>query len=299
MSVTHVNFVLTEKLGLNTGPAVIREALRVQRSRFIATLRSFGPSEWAAASRCTLWSVHDIARHVADVAELNIGRLTRGSLDRFTRHGPFQHQATPLKWLEDTARQQPQETLEILTRRFDEEYGCFARRIEESDQTFLPGIMGRPNHWSVRSLHVYWDAWMHERDIVIPLGIEVRSSADELRLMAAYTLQLAAQPAVIDGEHLRASVALHGGPDVAYHIDGDPDDISVTAAASLAPEVVEGELGIVLDSLAGRDPQPAAVLTGPADIVEKLARPRTSVVGEAPTPVSAPPRPARPDSRPR
>jgi uncharacterized protein (TIGR03083 family) len=299
MTVTHSDFVLTEKLGLNTGPSVIREALRAQRSRFIVTLRSFGPSEWAAASRCSLWSVHDVARHVADVAELNIGRLTRGSLDRFSRHGPFQHHATPLKWLEDTAGQQPQETLEILARRFDEEYACFARRIEDSDETFLPGIMRRPNHWSVRSLHVYWDAWMHERDIAMPLGIDVRSSDDELRLMATYTLQLAAQPAVLSGEHLRASVALRGGPDLAYHIDGDPDDISVTAGTRRPPEVVEGDLGAVLDSLAGRGREPAAVLTGPADVMEKLARLRLSGAGEAKIQVSAPPGPALPDARPR
>ncbi|WP_433287096.1 maleylpyruvate isomerase family mycothiol-dependent enzyme [Pseudonocardia sp. CA-142604] len=272
MSITNADFVLTEKLGVNTGPAVIREALYAQRSRFIATLRSFGPSEWAAPSRCSLWSVHDVVRHLADAAEFNIGRLIRGSLDRFTRYGPFDSRTTPAKWLADTAGQEPQETLEVLARRSDEEYTGFARRIEGNDQTLIPGVTGRPNHWSVRSLHTYWDAWLHERDIAIPFGVDTRSSDDELRLMAAYALQLAT---AFGGEHLRASLSLRGGPDVAYHINGDPDDISVAAGTSRPPDVVEGDLGAVLDSLAGRGPEPAAVLTGPADIVEQLARQRS------------------------
>jgi uncharacterized protein (TIGR03083 family) len=276
MSVMHADFLLTEKLGVNAGPGVIREALYAQRGRFIANLRSFGRSEWAAPSRCPLWSVHDVVRHMADAAELNIGRLTGGSVDRFTRYGPFDNRTTPAKWLADTAGQEPQETLEILARWADEEYSSFAGRIESNDPTLVPGVTGRPNHWSVRSLHTYWDAWVHERDIATPLGIDVRSSDDELRLVAAYTLQLAT--AVIGGAPLRASLSLRSGPDAAYLIDGDPDDITVTAGTSCLPDVVEGDLGVVLDSLTGRGPEPAAVLTGPADVVEQLAHLRSRML---------------------
>jgi uncharacterized protein (TIGR03083 family) len=279
MGVTYADFVLTEKLGVNTGPAVIREALYVQRRRFVATLRSFGPSEWAAPSRCSLWSVHEVVRHLADVEEFNICRLTGGNVERFTRYGAFDNCTTPAKWMQDTAGQQPQETLEILARQADEEYRGFALRIKGNDQTLIPGITGRPNHWSVRTLHSYWDAWIHERDIAMPLGVEVRSSDDELRLIAAYALQLAT--AIHGGAHLRASLALHGAPDVAYHIDGDPDDISVTAGTSRPPDMVEGDLGAALDSLAGRGPEPAAVLTGPAHIVEQLAGQRNRMLPTA------------------
>jgi uncharacterized protein (TIGR03083 family) len=274
--------MLDERLGLSTGPAVIREALYAQRSRFIATLKSFGPSEWAAGTRCTGWSAHDVARHVADVAELDIARLAGGTLERFLRHGPFQPHTSPVKWLEDTAGQETQETVKILAERAEDEYACFSRRIEENDEASDFGVLGRPNHWSVLSLHVYWDAWMHERDIAIPVGLEIRSSVEELRLMAMYSALLAAQPTVISGEHLRVSLVLRGSPDAVYHIDGDPDDISVTAGTSTPIEVVEGELGVVLDSLVGRGPEPTAVLTGPADAVEKLARLRPLATGETP-----------------
>jgi uncharacterized protein (TIGR03083 family) len=276
MSVTRADFVLTEKLGVNTGPAVIRDALYAQRRRFISTLSSFSSSEWAAPSRCSLWSVHDVVRHLADVEEYNIGRLTGGNVDRFTRYGLFDNRTTPAKWLQDTGGQEPQQTLEILTRQAEEEYEVFARRIEGNDQTLMPGIAGRANHWSVRTLHSYWDAWLHEQDIAVPLALDVRSSDDELRLIAAYALLLAT--AMDDGEHLRASVSLRGGPDVAYHIDGGPDDISVAAGTSRPSDVVEGDLGAVLDSLAGRGPEPAAVLTGPADIVERLAQQRSQML---------------------
>ena len=74
--------------------------------------------------------------------------------------------------------------------------------------------------------------------------------------MTVYTRQ----PAVIGGEHRRASSILRGGPDATYHVDGDPEDIRVTADASRPAEVVEGNLGAVSDSLVGRSPEPEALL---------------------------------------
>lgn len=297
MSAMQADCVLTERLGLSTGPAVICEALRVQRRRFIATLRSFGPADWAAASRCSAWSVHDVARHVADVAELNIGRITKSNLDRFTRHGPFHVVATPIKWLEDTTGQRPEETVEILARRSDDEYECFSRRIEENDDGQLLGALGRMTQWSVQALHVYWDAWTHERDITIPLGLDVRSSTDELRLMTLYSLLVATQPTVINGEDLRESLALQGSPNAVYHIDGDSDDIRVAAGTSRPPGVIEGDLDAVLDSLSGRGPRPADLLAGPADAAEKLSRLAAIATGAAP--ISARTERELPGSRPR
>ena len=114
--------------------------------------------------------------------------------------------------------------------------------------------------------------------------LRVLAGAAVLMTLPAVASLLAAQPAVMSGEHLRVSLVLRGSPDAAYHIDGDLDDISVTAGTSPPGEVVEGELGAVLDSLVGRGPKPPAVLTGPADAVEKLAQLRPLATGESPIP---------------
>ena len=37
-----------------------------QRQRFVAVLQGFGPDDWAAPTRCTDWSAHDVIRHLCD-----------------------------------------------------------------------------------------------------------------------------------------------------------------------------------------------------------------------------------------
>lgn len=47
-------------------PGRLLEVFGEQRQRFAAVLRSFGPGDWAAPTRCTDWSAHDVVRHLCD-----------------------------------------------------------------------------------------------------------------------------------------------------------------------------------------------------------------------------------------
>jgi hypothetical protein len=205
-----------------------------------------------------------------DVAELHTDKLARrpGQSGRLDTFNPA---TTPLEWLAKSPARTPEETRATLCAVIDEEHRLFASRVGEGDDTLEPGLLGRELHWSVWSLHIFWDAWMHERDIALPLGLNVRSSDVELRLMILYGLLIAAAPAARAGDHLHVSLALDGSPDYSYEISNTDDDIKVTASAT-APAELRGPVGPVLDSLAGRGPALTELFGSRTDAVQRLSR---------------------------
>jgi uncharacterized protein (TIGR03083 family) len=263
-------WALTEKDGFSGGPEVIGEALYGQRRRFLASLMDFTPSAWSARSRCAKWSVHEVVRHLADVAELHRDRLA-GRQGRFARYQGFDLRTTPLTWLAESSWQTPEDTYRVLCSLVDEEHGLFASRAGQNENNLIRGPLGRDLHWSVLSLHILWDAWMHERDIAIPLGLDIKSTEAELRLMTLYGLLVAITPSARAGDHVRVSLALSGSPDDSYEISSTDDDIEVATGATPYAEL-RGTAGPVLDSLAGRGPAPAELFGSTAEVVERLSR---------------------------
>lgn len=65
--------------------------------------------------------------------------------------------------------------------------------VESSDQdrwgkpSFSP--LGRVPWW-LSTLHIFFDSWLHERDIFIPLGVQPIVEPDEIQAVLAYTLAL-------------------------------------------------------------------------------------------------------------
>jgi hypothetical protein len=137
-------------------------------------------------------------------------------------------------------------------------------------------------------LHALWDAWVHERDILLPLRRRCESPAVESRAAATYGLTIGCVPIGLAGTPLDETVVLAGdgggmfqlevrdcrqnGRQLAafdYHAagkvtitvgDGDGSDI----------EPLRGALAGVVDSLVGRGPELTEVLHGPPERVERL-----------------------------
>lgn len=59
--------------------------------------------------------------------------------------------------------------------------------------------------WTVRALHGLWDSWLHERDVLLPRGIEHPADGDATVYATAYGLFIAAAVASVFGS----------GPDLA------------------------------------------------------------------------------------
>lgn len=275
MSTTSGTWILTERLGLSRGPELIRDALLLHRREFSALLGRLDPSAWSTPAHRSLWSVHEVARHLADVAEFHTARLTDSpERERFERFGPFNPATTPAKWLEASSGESPQETMRRLARVTDEEFRAFGVRVEEGADTLEPSAARRQVLWSVRSLHVLWDAWLHERDVTVALGIDAPSDASVLRLVTMYGLLIAAGASALRGSDLQTSIALDGGPDLLYEIASHEDDVRVTVVSEGVP-ALSGRIEAVLESLAGRGPHLHEVVGVSNHVTDGLSRLRT------------------------
>lgn len=245
---------LDELEGFSQGPDAVLEAFRIQRRRFIETVSGFGPAEWQAASRCTAWSVHEVVRHVRDVVAIQVQRLG-GRRGAFDLRGPFHPATTPNTWLAASESEKPAVTLRELISLAEEEDGLLALMVKRNPDETMQGPLRRPLHWSVNSLHTFWDAWMHERDIVLPLGSSPAYTATDLRLATMYGLLGAAAPAAWSEDHVRTTVLLDGSPDGCYGISPTrTGSVRVSATPGAAAEL-RGSVGEVIDSLAGRGPE--------------------------------------------
>jgi hypothetical protein len=108
--------------------------------------------------------------------------------------------------------------------------------------------------------HALWDAWIHERDVALPLGIETAEEPDEIAVALAYAAALSPTflamygssrtgTLVVEGTDPDVRVVVELGTTVVVH-DGDagPDAVRVT-----------GRSAELVDALSLRAPLPCPV----------------------------------------
>jgi uncharacterized protein (TIGR03083 family) len=262
--------VLTEKRGLTAGPEAVGGVLQRQRANFVGLLTKLAPDDWTAASRCADWSVHDVVRHVVNVAELHVALLSGSpEVERFLRHGPFRPASTPALWLADSPTQTPEETLRTLSGLVERERELFQARAAGPEGPLMPAPSGRQLHWSTLSLHMLWDAWIHERDVALALGLEPESRPEDFPEVTMYGLLLAGGVGVIAGHPPATTLALRDAAEWRYEIGVDSDDVYVVAGSDREAEG-HGATGEVLDSLTGREPELSRALTAPEPVLRSL-----------------------------
>ncbi|MEW2289419.1 maleylpyruvate isomerase N-terminal domain-containing protein [Streptomyces sp. NPDC047841] len=260
---------LSEQHGFSDGVEIVHRIFKRRRHAFFELLQDISTSSWGMPSRCSDWSIHQVVRHVRDAAKIHVARL-RGSAFPFTDSaGTFDPKTSPSAWLTRSEGETPHDTLLQLREILDEENRLLEGRLSPKVADLVPGPLRRKLHWSVNSVHTLWDAWMHERDICLPLGLKVEMKDDETRLMAMYTLLVAAAPPAWEGDYIHVTLGLNGSPDGAYSVRHEGDNICVRAAAG-TPDI-SGPMETVLDSLAGRGPELSEVLGASGPAVRKLA----------------------------
>ena len=221
-----------------------------QRQRFITVLRGFGPGDWAAPTRCTAWSAHDVVRHLCDT-NLKAAAIGPGdsTLDVTAGYDP---RITPGQWLTATAGESPEVTLARLVATTEELLGLARGRLARSasfDARMPYGWMD----WTVLLLHDFWDSWLHERDVLLARRPEHPTGGDATTYAAAYGLFIAAAVAAVFGDQVWEKLTLGGDGGGVFDLDNrDGVTITVTPAATAGPPAAE-----VVDALAGRPPAAA------------------------------------------
>jgi hypothetical protein len=254
--------------GFTDGFDLVPVALRRVRERMLDVCDDLSADEWTAPSRCERWNVHDVVRHVRDASHIHVASL-RGEPTPFSQGGPFDTQETPRRWLEQSAGQSPDDTLgELRECCATEELTLEARRAGGAGD-----VVGGPYgeiHWAVLTTHVFWDAWLHARDVTEALRRESRSTPEEDRVVALYSLLIASMPAVRVDYPFDLTVALVGADRTRYVASVTPGRVDVRTAAVADDADLEGVLGPVADALAGRGPELESVLHGERALLEPL-----------------------------
>ena len=233
------------------GPAVATALVR-QRDRFAAALGHLDAAAWAAPSRCDGWSVHDVVTHLTGTNQFWAISLAKGIAGAPTRYlVGFDPVATPAQLVEAQRAPSPEAAL-----------GAFRTSCDELAE-IVTGIEGDgwatpaeapPGHLSATcvALHALWDSWVHERDVLLPLGQPAVEEPGEVACALRYAAGL--------GPGFRATAGQPGDGAVAL----------VTTAPELHLVVEVGDQVVVRD---GDAPVGAPVLHGDAvGLVEALSQ---------------------------
>ena len=228
-----------------------------QRRRFVAVLQGFGPDDWAAPTRCTDWSAHDVVRHLCDTnKKAAVIEPDDRALDITTGFDP---RVTPRQWLAASAGESPDATLGRFVATTGERFACERARLAQGRRFDVRMPYG-PMDWTVRVLHGFWDSWLHERDVLLARGIEHPTDGDATVYATAYGVFIAAAVAWMFGAQVQEKLTLGGDGGGIFELDsGDGVSLTVTrvtTAGTPAPEVA--------DALAGRAPVAAALGDLPA-----------------------------------
>ena len=241
------------------------DAIAAQRQRLLALIRSLDGSEWSAPTRCPDWSVQDVVRHLGDVATEWLQVLSGGTLVE-----GFDPRMTPSAWLAASPHQPASDTVD----RYERANAALSAEVAGLSARQSIGTAVMPYYgevpWSVVALHAFWDAWVHERDVVLPLGRRHVSTACEARAAALFGLFMAAVPSKLLGRPLDETLVLAGEGGGKFHLVVDDDIVSVEVSeGTKAGDALRGRLPEVVDALIGRGAL-EDVLEGPVERILPL-----------------------------
>jgi uncharacterized protein (TIGR03083 family) len=154
--------------------------LERQRRRLAELLATFDNGQWSTLSRCDGWSVKDVVAHLVGTNQFWNLSIAAGLVGEPTRLlTSFDPVSTPAAMVEALGPVEPTTLLGQLVKSNE----ALAETICGLDaEAWSIPAEAPPGHVVVRAvaLHALWDAWIHERDILLPLGLEQVWEADEV-----------------------------------------------------------------------------------------------------------------------
>jgi uncharacterized protein (TIGR03083 family) len=224
-------------------PADPSVALLRQRRRLASILAELGDAQWAAPSRCEAWSVRDVVSHLVTTNQFWAISITAARSGEPTRLlATFDPVATPEE-LVDATRSLPWS--KVLGRIVDTNEALAESVAGLDDDGWSALGEAPPGHVPLRAvaLHALWDAWIHERDIVLPLRLDPDEEADEIAGCLGYAAVLSPALAVAGGSTRHGSIVIETtepevrvvvdvGEGIVVH-DGEPatDALHLTGSA--------------------------------------------------------------------
>lgn len=253
-------------VALDGPPSEVLAPLVRQRRRLEQVLADLEPEQWAASSRCEGWTVQDVVTHLVSTNgfwALSIEAGVAGEPTRFL--GAFDPVASPAQLVDQERGTPVTQTLEQLMTSTDR----LASVIEGLDTAGWDALAeAPPGHLPVRLVadHALWDGWVHERDILLPLGRHAVADPDEVLTCLRYSAALGRAFEACAGRSQPGTVELDAQhPDARIVVSAEADRVRVhdDPAPAGSPRA-EGDAVELLEMLSARDvggPVPAAVRT--------------------------------------
>jgi uncharacterized protein (TIGR03083 family) len=239
--------------------AILEPTVR-QRRRLADALGSFGADEWDHPSRCDGWTNRDVVVHLDSTNtfwSFSIAQGLRGEPTQFL--ATFDPVATPAQLVAAAADVPAAEVLERF-RASTEDLATALAALDAAGWTTL--AEAPPGHLSISALahHALWDSWIHERDILLPMGRTPDVEADEVDAALRYVAALAPAFSVAGGGTRRGVLGLAAtDPDVALAVEVD-DRVRVRSGPARSPDVeLRGGAVDLLEALSLRAPLDAPV----------------------------------------
>jgi uncharacterized protein (TIGR03083 family) len=249
--------------------ARIVAAYRDQHERVLATARTLDAGEWEQPSRCSAWTAHELLIHLLGATGACRTTLT-GEREVFA--GGFDPNSGPASFV-DLRRGEPvTRTLDDLEAETAATADAISALRGTSPTPTRTAVWGAQVDWRLLLAHMFWDSWMHERDLLLPLGRPVPTTDTEAQLAAAYGLHSAGIMNGLTGNALDVTLHLGGTGAGTYSVTADGGDVRVTVSGPAAGAAPMGDARVVSDAIAGRPPALGDVLDAPADVVEPLGR---------------------------
>jgi uncharacterized protein (TIGR03083 family) len=229
-----------------------------QRDRLAGLLGELTDDEWARPSRCAGWTVQDVVTHLITVNQFWTLSITSGLDAAPTRYlDGFDPVATPAQLVDGARGASPADTLA----RFVASNQALADTVSPLDEAGWSALAeAPPGLLSVRAvvLHGLWDAWIHERDIALPLGRTVAREPDEIIGSLAYVAALGPGFMALGGAQRTGVLELRvTDPDAWLVIEVGPSIRVHPGPTETEGAVLTGDAVAWLEALSLRGPRPS------------------------------------------
>lgn len=248
------------------GPAILRiegttddvsVPLLRQRRRLGELLAELDDDQWAAQSRCEAWSVRDVVAHLVGTDQfwfLSAQAALAGEPTRFLT--AFDPVATPAQMVDHT-RDTPPADLLASYRAGVEAFGGVLSGLD--DERWEVPAEAPPGHIALRAMahHALWDAWVHERDIVLPLGLAPVEEVDEMQACLRYAACLGPAFAASTGSQRPGTLAVVGtDPTATVVVQAGETVVGRDGDAPEGAVRLEGRTADLVEALSFRAPFP-------------------------------------------
>ena len=253
---------------LDGAPAAIAGPVIRQRQRLASALERFSEGQWRHPSRCEGWSNRDVIIHLDSTNTFWAHSISSGVNNEPTELlATFDPVASPAELVEGSAELSSAEVLE----RFRTSTAALIDLLGSlDDEDWRKPAEAPPGHLSMSAVahHALWDSWVHERDVLLPLGLIPDEENDEVTACLRYAAALGPALALNQGLARPGIVAISATePTIRLLVEiGDRAEIR-TGSTESAPALTGPAVKLV-EAFSTRDPFPQPL---PSDVSQLLS----------------------------